>query len=615
MKHSFSVIMPTYNQCSFIRRAIISFLKQTYTHRELIIINDGCTDETEEYIANFLHNENIRYIKNEENMGLGYALNQGLDAAKYDYIAYLPSDDFYFENHLQIMAEMLDADNLFLVYSGMVFDATDTLHNVKETKATGLRKGFCLQLVQTVHKQTTHRWTTRDEFLTEDLFQMFWVKLLNEGDFGRTNCITCNWTSHSQQRHKIIGERYGGGLNKCRAYYHIKAPITLKVSDSKIIDENKLYAKYREVCQPSSEKLKILIVGELAYNPERIYALEQAGHELYGLWAPIPEYSFNTVGPLPFGHVTDIKYDENWKERIMKIKPDIMYCMLNSGCVPFVYDVVRKCPEIPFVWHFKEGPSVCLKRGYWDKLIYLYRYASGRIFLNKAVQEWYSQYLPNDEAPTMIMDGDLPKADYFKDNFSKKLSDGSDEIHTVVAGRLIGLSKEGFEVLVGNKIHVHLYLENYFDSNGRIIESFRNKHPNYFHYHPHVAAELWTEEFSKFDAGWLHCCNSFNFGNLTIATWDDLNMPARMNTYAAAGIPFIIPANNNSIVASRDFATELGVAIAFESYEVLAKKLRQEVKTRKCAHNMMLHRMKFSFDYYVPQLIKLFRLSITNFIR
>ena len=48
---------------------------------------------------------------------------------------------------------------------------------------------------------------------------------------------------------------------------------------------------------------------------------------------------------------------------------------------------------------------------------------------------------------------------------------------------------------------------------------------------------------------------------------------------------------------------------------VLAKKLRQEVKTRKCAHNMMLHRMKFSFDYYVPQLIKLFRLSITNFIR
>lgn len=96
-KIQFSVLMPTYNQCAFIRRAILSLMKQTYEEWELIIINDGCTDETEEYIADYLQDARVTYIKNEENTDLGHALNQGLDAAKYDYIAYLPSDDYYFD--------------------------------------------------------------------------------------------------------------------------------------------------------------------------------------------------------------------------------------------------------------------------------------------------------------------------------------------------------------------------------------------------------------------------------------------------------------------------------------------------------------------------------------
>lgn len=106
----FSVIMPTYNQCSFIRRAIISLMQQTYKECELIIINDGCTDETEEYIADYLEDPCVTYIINKENTGLGYALNQGLDVAKYDYIAYLPSDDYYYENHLETIKEEFEED-------------------------------------------------------------------------------------------------------------------------------------------------------------------------------------------------------------------------------------------------------------------------------------------------------------------------------------------------------------------------------------------------------------------------------------------------------------------------------------------------------------------------
>jgi len=69
----FSVIMPVYNQGTFIRRAIISLCGQNYTEWELILINDGSTDQMEEYITDILQTTEyqIHYIINSENKGLG----------------------------------------------------------------------------------------------------------------------------------------------------------------------------------------------------------------------------------------------------------------------------------------------------------------------------------------------------------------------------------------------------------------------------------------------------------------------------------------------------------------------------------------------------------------
>lgn len=77
VKHmsAFSVIMPTYNQAAFIRRAIVSLRKQTCATWELIIVNDGSTDNTEDFLESYLDDVRIKYIHNEVNRGLGYALN------------------------------------------------------------------------------------------------------------------------------------------------------------------------------------------------------------------------------------------------------------------------------------------------------------------------------------------------------------------------------------------------------------------------------------------------------------------------------------------------------------------------------------------------------------
>ena len=145
---SFSVIMPTFNQSWFIRRAIDSLFKQTYTNWELIIVNDGSTDETETFITDYMNDRRVRYIRNAYNTGLGHALNQGLDVARYDHIAYLPSDDFYFDNHLESLSRAFSGnDELFLVYSGVRYESRDSLFYSPDVESKGLHRGNCLQLV------------------------------------------------------------------------------------------------------------------------------------------------------------------------------------------------------------------------------------------------------------------------------------------------------------------------------------------------------------------------------------------------------------------------------------------------------------------------------------
>ena len=108
-----SVIIPTYNREAVIGRAIESVLKQTYPHFELIIIDDGSTDQTKQVVEQIV-DERIRYILLEENGGVGHARNVGIAEAKYDYIAFLDSDDEWLPQKLELqMEKLLDSSTGF----------------------------------------------------------------------------------------------------------------------------------------------------------------------------------------------------------------------------------------------------------------------------------------------------------------------------------------------------------------------------------------------------------------------------------------------------------------------------------------------------------------------
>ena len=315
---SFSVIMPTYNNAQFIRRAINSLMNQLYDKWELIIIDDGSKDNTYECIFDYLSDNRISYVINNLNHGLGVAINQGLDAARYDYIAYLPADDYYYDSHLfDIYEEFNSSEQFFLVCTGMAYEQNDSISKVNDKQTKYLKKNYPLQLVQTALKKSNERWLERKEYVTSDLYKMYWCKLLDKGVFVSTGNISCYWTSHPHQRHKLINDKQGiGGLNIYKYYYNIKEIVKIQISDYKFIDENKIYENLHIQTVRAKKSLKILLVGELSYNPERIFAIEEEGHKLYGLWINEPKYPYSNIGPFPFGNIETIEHDNNWIKKI-----------------------------------------------------------------------------------------------------------------------------------------------------------------------------------------------------------------------------------------------------------------------------------------------------------
>jgi len=103
-----SIIVAAYNAEKYIEECIDSILCQTFREFELIIINDGSTDKTEEKILNY-NDERIIYIKNSSNLKLIASLNIGLKHAKGKYIARMDADDICYKDRLQIQFEFMES--------------------------------------------------------------------------------------------------------------------------------------------------------------------------------------------------------------------------------------------------------------------------------------------------------------------------------------------------------------------------------------------------------------------------------------------------------------------------------------------------------------------------
>ena len=97
----FSIVIPVYNKEKFVAKTLKSVLSQTFTDYEIIIVNDGATDQSEAKILAF-KDKRIQYYS-KKNEGVAASRNFGIEKATANYICFLDADDFWFSNFLETM--------------------------------------------------------------------------------------------------------------------------------------------------------------------------------------------------------------------------------------------------------------------------------------------------------------------------------------------------------------------------------------------------------------------------------------------------------------------------------------------------------------------------------
>ena len=113
-----SVIIPAYNMEEYIGDTIESVQKQTFDDYELIVVDDGSTDDTYKILTKYAKNDARIILLSQDNAGVSIARNNGIEHASGKYITFLDGDDLWTPDALQIMYEKIKSENAGFVYAG-----------------------------------------------------------------------------------------------------------------------------------------------------------------------------------------------------------------------------------------------------------------------------------------------------------------------------------------------------------------------------------------------------------------------------------------------------------------------------------------------------------------
>ena len=106
-----SVIIPTHNCGRYLGASIESALNQSYPDLEIIVVNDGSTDNTDSVLERYLKEKRIKYIKNNEKKGLSASRNIAIDASKGNLIAFLDADDIFLKDKIKKQVKLFEINS------------------------------------------------------------------------------------------------------------------------------------------------------------------------------------------------------------------------------------------------------------------------------------------------------------------------------------------------------------------------------------------------------------------------------------------------------------------------------------------------------------------------
>lgn len=127
-----SVVVPIYNTGNSLAKCIDSILESTYKDFELILVNDGSTDNSPELCQKYCQKDSRVHLINQENQGASVARNRGLDNSQGEWVVFVDSDDSIFPDLLSMIAEEKSADLIIFDFTITGQSAAKTMEGIKE---------------------------------------------------------------------------------------------------------------------------------------------------------------------------------------------------------------------------------------------------------------------------------------------------------------------------------------------------------------------------------------------------------------------------------------------------------------------------------------------------
>jgi len=135
MPPRFSIVIPTFNRSSSVLETLQSCFNQTYDDFEVILVDDGSTDDTEAVLAT-IEDPRLLVVK-QQNAGPAAARNHGMRMAKGEYIAFLDSDDSWYPGFLDAAQQAIEAQGEILLYGQIIVDRGVGRYWVKPDRPLG----------------------------------------------------------------------------------------------------------------------------------------------------------------------------------------------------------------------------------------------------------------------------------------------------------------------------------------------------------------------------------------------------------------------------------------------------------------------------------------------
>ncbi len=210
-----SVVIPTYNYARYVPEAVDSVLAQSFEELEVIVVDDGSTDQTAEILRAF--GGQLRDIR-QEHRGLSAARNTGIRAARGQYVAFLDSDDLWLPEKVSLQVARLDAEpEVGLVYGETLFfddstPATLTLHSHFAPHPSGrilswlVRENVIPSPTPMVRRELFERVGLFDETLSACEDWDMWIRIARVCEIAYVNRVLAKKRQH-QENMSLDSER------------------------------------------------------------------------------------------------------------------------------------------------------------------------------------------------------------------------------------------------------------------------------------------------------------------------------------------------------------------------------------------------------------------------